>query len=136
MASKVGPKGQVVIEKEIRDRLSIQPGWQAFQFLVGDHVEVYFLPPEDDSSAAGSLTRFTDVRIPGDEELEEAIARSWETMTDEELAERLSLKRPASALFWRRKAIEILSTQEPTGKTRSMRNAEAWTTTAGMNGKH
>jgi len=30
-------------------------------------------------------------------------------MTDEALAEYLSLKRPASACFWRLKAIEILS---------------------------
>lgn len=57
-------------------------------------------------------------------------------ITDEELAEHLSLKRPASALFWRRKAIEILSMQEPTGKTRVVRNAETWVKPAGMNGKH
>ena len=50
-------------------------------------------------------------------------------MTDEELAERLALKRPASALFWRRKAIEILSSQESTGKVQSMYNTEAWTKT-------
>ena len=40
-------------------------------------------------------------------------------MTDEALAELLSLKRPASARFWRLKAIEILSTsdQSVAGKT-------------------
>ncbi len=40
-------------------------------------------------------------------------------MTDEVLAERLSLKRPASARFWRLKAIEILNTtgQQDTGPT-------------------
>lgn len=57
-------------------------------------------------------------------------------ITDEMLAERLALKRPASALFWRRKAIEILSAQESTGKTPAVRKAEVWATTAGMNGKH
>jgi hypothetical protein len=36
------------------------------------------------------------------------------TMTDEELAELLSLKRPASARFWRLKAIEILSASDQT----------------------
>lgn len=64
------------------------------------------------------------------------ILRANPDITDEELAERLSLKRPASALFWRRKAIEILSAQEPIGKTRSARNGETWATAAGVNGKH
>lgn len=64
------------------------------------------------------------------------ILRANPDITDEELAERLSLKRPASALFWRRKAIEILSAQEPTSKTRSASNGETWATAAGVNGKH
>ena len=45
MAHVVGFKGQVVIAKEIRDQLRIEPGWLALQRLVNDHVEVYFLPP-------------------------------------------------------------------------------------------
>lgn len=59
-------------------------------------------------------------------------------ITDEELAERLSLKRPASARFWRLKAIEILnmSQDEPTGKNPVVRKTESWATAAGMNGKH
>lgn len=64
------------------------------------------------------------------------ILRNNPDITDEVLAERLALKRPASALFWRRKAIEILSAQEPTGKTSATRKAEVWATTAGTNGKH
>ena len=42
---RVGPKGQVVIEKEIRDQLGVQPGSVAIQKLVGDHVEIRFAPP-------------------------------------------------------------------------------------------
>lgn len=58
-------------------------------------------------------------------------------ITDDALAERLSLKRPASARFWRLKAIEILNANnEQTGKTSAVRNKETWATTAGMNGKH
>jgi hypothetical protein len=56
-------------------------------------------------------------------------------ISDEELAERLALKRPASALFWRRKASEILSAQESTGKTSALRKTETWVTATGMNGK-
>lgn len=58
-------------------------------------------------------------------------------ITDETLAERLSLKRPASARFWRLKAIEILnSDEEQTGRASSKKTTETWATTAGVNGKH
>lgn len=50
MNHKVGQKGQIVIEKRIRDKLGVKPGWQALQLLVGDHVEVYFVPPEHNRS--------------------------------------------------------------------------------------
>lgn len=64
------------------------------------------------------------------------ILRSTPDISDELLAERLSLKRPASALFWRRKASEILSAQEPADRAPTPRKAETWATTAKMNGKH
>jgi len=54
---RVGPKGQVVISKEIRDRLGIGPGWLALQRLVDDHVELFFVPPSD-KCWAGSLLPF------------------------------------------------------------------------------
>lgn len=44
MAHKVGTKGQVVIAKEIRDKLGIEPGALAIQHIVGDHVEIRFVP--------------------------------------------------------------------------------------------
>ena len=50
MANKVGTKGQVVIDKQIRDRLGIGPGWMALQRLVDDHVEIYFIEPEHNRS--------------------------------------------------------------------------------------
>jgi len=64
------------------------------------------------------------------------ILKADPSMSDEELAERLSLKRPASALFWRRKAMEILSSQEENGRAQSMYSTETWAKPAGMNGKH
>ena len=67
-------------------------------------------------------------------------------ITDEALAEYLSLKRPASARFWRLKAIEILNASarqgleghegQSTGK-RSTIQSNPWTPPAGVtNGKH
>jgi hypothetical protein len=44
------------------------------------------------------------------------ILRANPAISDEMLAEHLSLKRPASALFWRRKALEILNSQGMTEK--------------------
>jgi len=61
MTNIVGAKGQVVIAKEIRDRLGITKGWLALQRLVDDHVEVYFLPPEHRRSLKGSLAKYVKV---------------------------------------------------------------------------
>lgn len=54
----VGTKYQMVIERGARERLGIQPGWQAVQVVVGDRLEVRFLPPEHHQSLAGSLRRY------------------------------------------------------------------------------
>ncbi|TMB88052.1 MAG: hypothetical protein E6J44_04285 [Chloroflexi bacterium] len=59
-------------------------------------------------------------------------------ITDEELAEYLSLKRPASARFWRLKAIEILNApgREHTGPTPVVHTSASWRATSGaVNGK-
>ncbi|MGH9210214.1 MAG: AbrB/MazE/SpoVT family DNA-binding domain-containing protein [Acidimicrobiales bacterium] len=40
MTSKVGPKGQVVIPKDLRDQLGIEPGDEVDFWLDGDHVAV------------------------------------------------------------------------------------------------
>lgn len=77
MLHVVGPKGQIVVSKEIRDRLGVQPGWQVAQLLVDDHVEVYFIPPAHNRSLKGSLARYTNVRIPNQEELDRACEEAW-----------------------------------------------------------
>ena len=74
MAHVVGPKGQVVIAKEIRDRLGVEPGWVALQRLAGDHVEVYFVPPEHRKSLKGSLAKHIKVHI--------APGRDWDKVRD------------------------------------------------------
>jgi len=76
MATMVGSKGQVVIQKAIRDKLGIEPGCISVQRLVGDHVELHSFPPEHDRSLkgtlAGSTTRSLDPR-----RWEEIRARAW-----------------------------------------------------------
>jgi hypothetical protein len=77
MTYTVGPKGQVVISKAIRDELGVQPGWLALQKLVDGHVELYFLPPEHDQSLVGSLGQYTSVTVGPGEEWTRAREHAW-----------------------------------------------------------
>ena len=71
----VGAKGQVVIEKGIRDRLGVGAGWQTVQTLVDDHVEIRFVPPEHDRSLFGALAQYA-VRTPDDAEMDRVVAEA------------------------------------------------------------
>lgn len=55
MGYKVGTKGQVVIDREIREDLGIKPGFVAVQRRVGNHVEMRFYPAEHNRSLRGIL---------------------------------------------------------------------------------
>jgi bifunctional DNA-binding transcriptional regulator/antitoxin component of YhaV-PrlF toxin-antitoxin module len=77
MAHVVGSKGQVVIAKDIRERLGVEPGWTALQRLVGDHVEVYFLPPEHTKSLKGSLASHLKARVGRGDEWDQARDTAW-----------------------------------------------------------
>ncbi|MEW6142575.1 MAG: AbrB/MazE/SpoVT family DNA-binding domain-containing protein [Chloroflexota bacterium] len=83
MANVVGPKGQVVIAKEIRDRLGVEPGWVALQRIEGDHVEVYFVPPAHHRSLKGSLARHIRTRIAAGKDWERARESAWEKASRE-----------------------------------------------------
>jgi AbrB family looped-hinge helix DNA binding protein len=52
MANAVGEKGQLVIEKPIREALGVQAGSIAVQILRDDHVEIRFYPPEQSADVA------------------------------------------------------------------------------------
>lgn len=82
MANLVGPKGQVVIEKEIRDQLGVEPGWKAVQLLVENHVRIYFVPPEHQRSLFGAakpfITRQPDPEDNWREQIERSVAEEFE----------------------------------------------------------
>lgn len=77
MSHVVGPKGQVVIEKAIRDRLGVQPGWRALQLVVNGHVEIHFAPPEHARSLAGYLSKYARPDLDTPDALHEAREAAW-----------------------------------------------------------
>jgi bifunctional DNA-binding transcriptional regulator/antitoxin component of YhaV-PrlF toxin-antitoxin module len=76
VTSVVGTKGQIVIEKAIRDALSVRPGQIAVQRVVGDRVEITFLEPEHDRSLRGILAPATARTVP-DGDWPAALERAW-----------------------------------------------------------
>jgi len=76
MTYKVGPKGQVVISKEARERLGVRPGWIAVQRLIDDHLEVYFFPPPHERSLKGRLAGRTKRKL-SESELRQAREKAW-----------------------------------------------------------
>ena len=80
MTNVVGPKGQVVIEQGIRTALGVRPGARTIQRLVGDHVEIYFLPEPHTRSLKGVLRPFL-ARRPADD-VDDTDA-AWESAVNE-----------------------------------------------------
>ena len=83
MANVVGPKGQVVIEQSIRAALGVRPGARTIQRLVGDHVEIRFLPPPHTRSLKGALRPFIS-RMPPAAELDDTDAAWTSAANDRE----------------------------------------------------
>ena len=78
MAAIVGTKGQVVIDKSIRDQLGITPGWRAYQTVEEGCVKIYFRPPSHSRSLLGYLREHITT------DAEERLTRmSWAEMEDE-----------------------------------------------------
>ena len=86
MANKVGTKGQVVIDKEIRDKLGIGPGWLALQRIVDGHLEINFVMPEHNRSLKGVLAPYINSNaIETDEDWHKAKEMAWEAAVREKM---------------------------------------------------
>ncbi len=89
MPSKVGTKGQVVIEKEIRDKLGVQPGSLAIQRIAEGHVELYFVPPAHKRSLRGALAKYVKRSLPATPEAwNKAREAAWEERIHEKSGQR------------------------------------------------
>ena len=77
MSTVVGSKGQVTIEKEIRDELGIRPGWRASQRLENGRLVIEFSPPKHRESLYGILADKAKRTFPTPEDLEAAIDEAW-----------------------------------------------------------
>ncbi len=67
MSSRVGERGQITVEKAIRDELAVYAGDQAVQWVEDGRLIVEFVPAPHRRSLAGSLaSRAT--RQPADED--------------------------------------------------------------------
>ena len=82
MIHVVGPKGQVVIAKDIRAQLGVERGWIALQRIVDDHVEIRLLPPEHHDSLKGRLAPHTTARV-APQDWPDAREQAWGEATRE-----------------------------------------------------
>jgi AbrB family looped-hinge helix DNA binding protein len=73
MASTVGERGQITIEKAIREELGVDAGDQAVQRVENGRVVIEFVPAPHRRSLAGAL-RDKVRRVPDDE--------SWEAIRE------------------------------------------------------
>lgn len=64
--------------------MGVESGWLAFQRLVDDHMEVYFLPPEHKKSLKGSLAQHIKVSVAPGRERDAAGNIPWEKTARQE----------------------------------------------------
>lgn len=78
MVSRVGERGQITIEKSIREQLGIYAGDEAVQRVEDGRIVIDVVPGRHRRSLAGSL-RGRATRTPPDETWEELRRAAWET---------------------------------------------------------
>jgi bifunctional DNA-binding transcriptional regulator/antitoxin component of YhaV-PrlF toxin-antitoxin module len=89
MPTKVGTKGQMVIEKELREQFGVLPGSLAIQRAGGDHIKVYFAPPAHQRSLRGALAKYVKRKLPATKEAwDKAREAAWEERAREKFGPR------------------------------------------------
>lgn len=78
MASRVGERGQITLEKAIREELGIYAGDEAVQRIEDGKIVIEVVPGRHGRSLAGSLAEKVR-RNPADESWEELRRHAWET---------------------------------------------------------
>ncbi len=78
MTSRVGERGQITIEKSIREELGIYAGDETVQRVENGRIVVEVIPGRHRRSLAGSLREKVG-RQPNDESWEALRTASWET---------------------------------------------------------
>jgi bifunctional DNA-binding transcriptional regulator/antitoxin component of YhaV-PrlF toxin-antitoxin module len=78
VASRVGERGQVTIEKAIREELGVYAGDQAIQHVENGRVVIEFVPGAHRRSLFGSLADKA-TRMPVDESWPALREAAWET---------------------------------------------------------
>jgi AbrB family looped-hinge helix DNA binding protein len=73
MGHRVGERGQITIEKGIRDELGIYAGDEAVQRIEDGHIVIEMVPGRHDRSLAGAAAKHAQ-RKPPDE--------SWDALRD------------------------------------------------------
>ena len=78
MTSRVGERGQITIEKAIREELAIYAGDETVQRIEDGRIVIEVIPGRHRRSLAGSL-RAKVRRVPADESWETLRTAAWET---------------------------------------------------------
>lgn len=78
MASRVGERGQITIEKAIREQMGIYAGDETVQRIVDGRIVIDVIPGRHRRSLAGTL-RGKVRRSPPDESWEALRQAAWET---------------------------------------------------------
>ena len=78
MVSRVGERGQITLEKAIREELGIYAGDETVQRVEDGRIVIEVVPGRHRRSLAGSL-RAKVTRRPQDEEWEAVRAAAWQT---------------------------------------------------------
>jgi bifunctional DNA-binding transcriptional regulator/antitoxin component of YhaV-PrlF toxin-antitoxin module len=76
MPAVVTPRGQITVDRELRERLGVRPGMIAVQHVVGSQLIVTFIPAPHDRSLAGVLGRPPRQHPASQDEIEEVVERA------------------------------------------------------------